>query len=140
MKYLADSGAHSATFFETIGWKGIMDADDLSSRPKTFRSRPRALFPVYHFLHEIGEFKGGTVRGVHTSDNLSAVGLALKKQNRTRILVGNLTGRSQTVTLRGISGRPITVQILGAKTTRRVPELTIDLPPYGIARIDRVVD
>ncbi len=140
LKYLADSGAHSATFFETIGWKGIMDADDLSSRPKAFRSRPRALFPVYHFLHEIGEFKGGTVRGVHTSDNLSAVGLALKKQNRTRILVGNLTGRSQTVTLRGISGRPITVQILGAKTTRRVPELTIDLPPYGIARIDRVVD
>jgi hypothetical protein len=140
LKYLADAGTHSATFFETIGWAGIMDADDVSSRPKDFPSRPGELFPVYHLLREIGEFKGGSVRQVDTSNNLSAVGLALHKSGRLRVLVGNLTGEVQTVILRGLSGKSVEVQVLGAKKTKTTPELFINLPPYGIARIDRVVD
>jgi hypothetical protein len=57
-----------------------------------------------------------------------------------RVLVGNLTGETQTVTLRGISGKTVDVQLLGAKKTQATHELSISLPPYGIARIDRVVD
>jgi len=125
IKYLADAGTHSATFFETVGWNGIMDADDVSSRPKAFPSHPGAVFPVYELLREIGEFKGGSVRQVDTSDNLAAVGLALHKAGRIRVLVGNLTGEAQTVTLRGLSGKP---------------DHAIDLQPYGIARIDRAAD
>jgi D-apionolactonase len=140
VKYLADAGAQSATFFETVGWAGIMDADDVSSRPKEFPSRPGEVFPVYELLREIGEFKGGSVRQVDTSDNLAAVGLALHKPGRMRVLVGNLTGKTQTVTLRGLSGKPIDVQVLGVKTIQATPELSIHLPPYGIARIDRLVD
>ena len=34
--YLAEAGAYSATYFETAGWKGIMDIDDVSNRPKAF--------------------------------------------------------------------------------------------------------
>ena len=140
IKYLADSGAHSATFFETVGWNGIMDADDVSSRPVEFPSRPGELFPVYDLLREFAEFKGGSVRRVDTSDDLAAVGLALHKPGRMRVLVSNLTGEAQTVTLRGFSGKPVDVQVLGAKKTKATPELFISLPPYGIAKIDRVVD
>jgi hypothetical protein len=140
LTYLADAGAHSATFFETVGWCGIMDADEAPSRSKAFPSRPGELFPVYHLLREIGEFKGGTVRQVHTSNNLAAVGIALIKPRLARVLVGNLTGEAQTIALRGLSGRPVEVQVLGAKTTQATPELSINLPPYGIARIDRLVD
>ena len=140
LKYLSESGAHSATFFETVGWAGIMDADDVSSRRKEFPSRPGKLFPVYHLLREVGQFKGGSVCRVETSDNLSAVGLTLFKQGRLRVLVGNLTGKSQTVSLRGLSGESVDVQILGGKNIESTPELSINLPPYGIGRIDRVVD
>lgn len=140
LKYLADAGTHSATFFETVGWAGIMDADDVSSRPKEFPSRPGELFPVYHLLRDIGDFKDGTVRVVDTSDNLSAVGLAMQMPRKLRVLVGNLTGEPQTVTLRGISGKPVDVQVLGTKQLKATPELSLSLPPYGIARIDRVVD
>ena len=124
IKYLADAGAHSATFFETIGWNGIMDADDVSSRPKAFPSRPGETFPVYHLLREIGEFKGGSVQQVDSSNNLAAVGLALQKDGHIRVLVANLTGEPQTVTLRGLNGNPVAIQ----------------LPPYGIERIDRAAD
>jgi len=140
LKYLADAGAHSATFFETVGWSGIMDADDVSSRPKEFPSRPGELFPVYYLLREIGEFKGGSVQQIDSSNRLSTVGLALHKPGRMRVLVGNLTGEAQTVTLRGLSGKPVSIQVLGAKETQAASELSISLPPYGIARIDRMVD
>ena len=140
LKYLADAGTHSATFFETIGWNGIMDADDVSGRVKEFPSQPSDVFPVYHMLREIGEFKGGSVHQLDTSNDLAAVGLALRQSGRMRVLVGNLTSGSQTVTLRGFSGKPVVVQVLGENETVATPELLIDLPPYGIARIDRVVE
>ena len=140
LKFLADSGTHSATFFETVGWAGIMDADDVSSRPKEFPSRPGELFPVYHLLRELGKFKGGSVYSVDTSDNLSAVGLTLHKQGRLRMLVGNLTGETQTITLRGLTGDSVDVHILGANRIESTPELSISLPPYGIGRIERAVD
>ena len=54
LKYLTDSRTHSATYFETVGWAGIMDADDVSSRPKEFPSRLGELFPVYNLLREVG--------------------------------------------------------------------------------------
>jgi D-apionolactonase len=139
VKYLAQAGAHSATFFETVGWAGIMDADDVSARPKEFPSQPGNVFPVYHLLHSIGEFKGGAVRQVRTSDDLAAVGLALYKPGRMRVLVGDLTGTAQTVTLRGISGLSVDVRMIGEKKGQTTPELSISLPPYGIAVIDRTV-
>ena len=140
LTYLADAGTHSATFFETVGWNGIMDVDDVSSRPKEFPSRPGELFSVYRLLREVAEFKGGSVRKVDTSDNLAAVGLALHKPGRICVLLGNLTGETRSVTLRGLGGKPVSIQILGAEETHATPELSITLPPYGIARIDRVVD
>ena len=45
--------------------------------------------------------------------------------SKLRVLVANLSGKPQTVTLRG----------LGA-----TPETTVTLKPYGIERIDRVID
>lgn len=140
LKYLADAGTHSATFFETVGWAGIMDADDVSTRPKEFPSRPDEVFPVYSLLRQAAEFKGGSICRIDTSDDLSAVGLALHKQGKLRVLVGNLTGEAQTITLRGLSGDPVDVQILGANRFESTPELSLSLPPYGIGRIDRVVD
>ena len=86
------------------------------------------------------KFKGGSVRQIDTSDNLSAVVLALQRPGRIRVLVGNLTGKAQRVTLRGLSGKPVSIQILGTKKTQATPELSINLPPYGIVRIDRLVD
>ncbi|MEX2186990.1 MAG: hypothetical protein WD875_09365 [Pirellulales bacterium] len=138
LKYLAESGVQSATYFETVGWTGIMDADDVASRPAAFPSRPGEVFPIYHLLREIGEFAGGRVRRIDSSNELGAVGLALRVPGRTRVLVGNLTGEPRTVALRGLSGKPVAVQVLGGKATEAKSELRISLPPYGIARVDQI--
>lgn len=125
IKYLADARAHSASFYETVGWNGVMDADDVSARPAGYPSQPGKLFPVYHLLKDIGEFAGGTVQRIDSSAPLAAEAIALRNGGKLRVLVANLSGKPQTVTLRG----------LGA-----TPETTVTLKPYGIERIDRVID
>lgn len=140
LKYLTDARADSATFFETVGWAGIMDADDVSSRPQEFPSRPGEQFPVYHLLREFADFRGGTVQRVHTSDSLSATGLALRTPDRIVVLVGNLTGKVQSVTLRGLSDRPAEVQALGSETSQAFSGTALSLPPYGIARVVQVAN
>jgi hypothetical protein len=124
LKYLADAKAHSATYFETVGWNGIMDADDVNARPAGYPSQPGKLFPVYHLLKDVGEFAGGTVRSIDSSNPLAAEAFALSKDGRLRVLVGNLTNKPQTVTLRGLGST----------------EKSINLPPHGIEQIDWSLD
>lgn len=140
LKYLTDSGADSVTFFETVGWAGVMDIDDVSKRPEEFPSRPGELFPVYHLLRRFAPFKDATVFRVDSSDDLSAVGMALHKPGRLRVLVANLKGEAHTVTLRGLSDKPVDVHVLGATDVLTTPGLSIRLPPYGVARIDQAID
>ncbi len=140
IKYLAESRAHSATFYETVGWNGVMDADDVSARPVGYPSQPGKLFPVYHLLKNIGEFDGGTVQRIDSSDPLAAEAIALRKGGMLRVLVASLIGKPQTVTLRGLS-KPVPVQqLLEEGETEAMPEIPISLPPHGIARIDWMVD
>jgi len=80
------------------------------------------------------------VQQIDSSNSLAAVGLVLHKPGHMRVLVGNLTGEPQIVKLRGLSGNPVAIQVLGATASQTSPELAISLPPHGIARIDRVVE
>ena len=111
-----------------------MDANDVESRPSGWPSRPGELFPVYHLLQEIGEFAGGTVRQVDSSDTLTAVGIALHKPGRLRVMIANLSGEPQTVTLKGISSDP------GNALSPPTGVVKISLRPYEIARIDQAAE
>ena len=136
LKYLADAGAYGATYFETVGWNGVMDIDEPTARPAGWPSRPGESYPVYDLLNEMGEFAGGNVRQIDSTDTLAAVGLALVKPGKMRLLIGNLRAETQPIILRGFSGKPVTVKFLGNNNTSVLPELHISLPAYGVARID----
>lgn len=137
VKYLAAAGAQSATFFETVGWNGVIDADadTTTARPEGFPSQPGERFPVYHLLAIIGEFAGGTVRHIDSSDPLSAVAIVLQEPGRRCVLVGNLTGKTLTPSLRGLAP-PSNLRYLSGGTQATSPQLPVELPPYGIARIN----
>ncbi len=137
VKYLAAAGAHSATYFETVGWNGVIDADaeTTKARPAGFPSQPGERFPVYHLLANLGEFAGATVQHVDSSDRLRAVAIVLHKPRRRCVLVGNLTGKPLTPSLRGL-GTPTELRYLSGETKAALPLLPVELPPFGIARID----
>ena len=138
IKYLSDAGATSATYFETVGWNGIMDADDVGSRPAGWPSHPGELFPVYQLLREVADFEGVGARRIDSSDPLAAVGLALLKPGRMRLLVGNLSGEPRRVTLRDIKGKKLASRLLSGDVIHVEQGGEISLPPYAVARIELV--
>lgn len=108
IKYLAESGADSVTYFETTGWRGLMEKETGAPIPHKFHSIPGAVFPLYHVMVNVAEFSGGEVLTCCSSHNLCIDGLMLRHNGHTRILIANMILDSQPVTLKGI---PDTVHI-----------------------------
>ena len=111
IKYLAEAGVQSITCYETVGWKGIMESAAGSALSDKFRSKPGAVLPIYDVLRDIGEFAGGSMQRIESSDTLAVAGLALHQGERLRLLVANLTAHPQTAELRGL-GPNLTVKTL----------------------------
>ncbi|MFN8526084.1 MAG: hypothetical protein U0821_23530 [Chloroflexota bacterium] len=154
LRHLAESGVYSATYFETTGWRGVMERAEGSPDQALFPSIAGGVFPIYHALADIGEFGGGTVVPVSTSDPLRIDGVAVRRGGRTRLLLGNLTNAPQHVEVSGLAASA-TVRSLderNAERAMREPEgfraergglvkargglAELELLPYGVARID----
>ena len=146
VKYLAEAGADSLTYYETIGWLGIMEGARGTPLPERFPSRPGQLFPIYHVLKELGEFAGGSVYQTTSSDPLSVIGLCVWKDKTQCILVANLTPKNQNVRMKGVD-QEFTSKIRrldaehstfepAADVLRKrddQPGMVLSLPPYGLA-------
>jgi hypothetical protein len=154
IKYMAESGAHSVTYFETTGWRGVMEVESGSPLPDQFRSLPGSVFPMYHILADVGEFSGGQVVPSKSSDNLKIDGLALRKDGRLRLLVANMSPQPQQVGVQRLS-QQVRVRRLdetNAEQAMQSPEgfraavgetvqtrdgvLDLSLLPYAVACID----
>ncbi|HTD68778.1 MAG TPA: hypothetical protein VK846_19830, partial [Candidatus Limnocylindria bacterium] len=90
---------HSATYFETCGWRGIMETEAGSPLPAKFFSIPGAVFPVYHVFAEMADFN--RVCPTHSTHPLQLEALTLlNAQNRKRILVANLLPEEQEIKIK----------------------------------------
>jgi len=101
LKYLAEAGAHSVTYYETTGWRGVMERSKGSDTAR-FSSIAGGVFPLYHVLAAAGEFAGGSVVRAESDAPLAADALALCDGARWCILVANF-GRE-----------PLRIRLLGA--------------------------
>jgi D-apionolactonase len=104
LKALAESGAHSVTFFETTGWQGVMETETGSPLPKLFPSTPGMVFPLYHVLADVGEFCGGEIVTTESDDPSSLVSLYLANGPRRRLLLTNLGAVPLRVAMGDFSG------------------------------------
>jgi hypothetical protein len=99
LKYLAESGVASVTYFETTGFLGVMETDRGSPLPDIFPSRPGMVFPLYHVLADAAEFAGGKVVPFESNQPLQFDGLVLSAAGRTRIMLANLTDAPNCILL-----------------------------------------
>jgi len=153
-KHLAGSGVDSVTFYETSGWRGVMETAAGSLLPEKFPSIPDAVFPLYHVLADIGEFRGGEVVVSRSSDPLAVESLVLRKDSRRRVMLANMTDRPRSVSIRELK-EEATLQRLNetnAEFAMREPEkfrantaealrardgrIELQLMPYEIATIE----
>jgi hypothetical protein len=153
LKYMAEAGASSVTYYETTGWRGVVERAAGSELPDTFRSSPGEAFPAYHPLADAIEWDGAEVLACESSDVLAAVGLAVRAEDDgTRLLVANLAPRRQDVVVAPVTDA-VTLRRLNESTaaeagsdpaafrrhSERVEaagELALTLEPYEVVRVD----
>ncbi len=151
---LANAGVDGLTYFETTGWKGLIERRDHPLRVAGFHSWPGMVFPVYHVLADVADFQGGQILPVTLGDGLRVQALALHGGDRVRVVLANMDDTPLTVSL--------DVPGAGAATVRRLDDQTVylaatdpeafrtstqpidamngtvmvDLPPFGLATVD----
>ncbi|MFC1976295.1 hypothetical protein ACFLXQ_07840 [Chloroflexota bacterium] len=154
LKYLAESDVQSLTYYETTGWRGVMETKVGSSVPEKFQSLPGSVFPLYHVLADVGEFAGGEVIPTTSSNTLQVDGLAIHKDGKTRLILANLNAEPQQVAVQNLAEqvRVRYLDELNVEEAMQSPEefrtqpgdfqqtsggtLKLSLLPYAVARID----
>jgi len=151
---LMASGVAGATYFETAGWRGVLERRSGSPMPELFRSLPGSVFPLYHVLADAGEFRDGEVLASASSDPRTLAGFVLHKQGRLRVVLANLSEQPLEVRVEGV-GRQARLRTMDETSALRAmlePEafraeqdtvsadaggaLQLRLLPYAVARID----
>lgn len=97
VKYLAEGGASFVTFYETIGWRGVMETEQGPPLPAKFPSKPGMVFPLFHVLASVNEFAGGEVLPSVSNSKLEVEAMALRSGARRRLLVANLSPEPKVV-------------------------------------------
>ena len=154
--YLAQGGAASVTYYETTGWRGVLETATGSLLPQRFPSTPGMTYPLYHVLADVGELAaGGAVLLSGSSNPLRAVGLALRRGGRLRVLLANLTVATLEARVVGLPGGTARVRHLdegsyaeatthpeqfratrGAEQAAQAGALAVTLRPYGVACVE----
>jgi D-apionolactonase len=148
---LASAGVSHATYYETTGWRGVMEQAAGSPLPEKFPSVPGESFPLFDILAALAGFQAAAVMpsaGPVTVLALFRAGVV------ERILLGNLSQTPQRVRLSGV-GQRFTIWELNATTPQPRPQVSspqwsspllcpevggegvmLSLPPFGLSRLD----
>jgi hypothetical protein len=156
LKYLCESETHSLTYYETTGWRGVMETEYGSPVPEKFYSLPGTVFPLYHVFADVGEFADGQIMTTLSSNPLIITGLAVHKEGRTRVILANLGSEVQQLTVQNLSAS-VHIRHLNESNVEQAmqsPEafraqtfkkqltvngsLKLELLPYALVCIDRV--
>jgi D-apionolactonase len=154
LKYLAEAGAASVTYFETSGWRGVVETDEGPPEPEAFASAPGIAYPLYHVLADACEWKGAEVLGARSGEPLAVEALAVRHGGATHLLVANVAPDARTCELGPLDGGRARIRLLDEEayaTATGEPQrfreegeerelvggtLTLELPPYAVARVD----
>ncbi len=154
IKYLAESGAASLTYYETTGWQGLIERETGSPLPELFPSAPGMVFPLYHVFADVAEWKDGTIVECSSNRPLTAAALAVESAGSLHLLAMNLTGAYQRVMISPLGAGQAWMRNLDASTAYKAMfepesfrqkrkqveirggELALDMAPYSTIRID----
>jgi D-apionolactonase len=119
IRRLGEAGASSATYFETVGWRGLLETDPLPPRDAPFPSAAGMIFPVYHLLAQLAPLSGLELLECHSSDPLAVQAVQIAAGAETVLaLVANLTPHRSAVEL-GPIGADAAIRRLNTDTVRR---------------------
>lgn len=150
---LAESGVASVTYFETTGWRGLVERADASPAPDGFRSWPGMTFPVYHVLADAAPWRGAELIEVETTEPFALTALAARDDDGLHVLVASLLPHPQRCRIEGLPAGPARLRVVDENSfvlASSDPEafraawesvavedpLVLTLAPYAIVRLD----
>jgi D-apionolactonase len=117
LKYLGEAGADSITYYETTGWRGLLEREHGPALPEAFPSQAGQLFPLYHVFAALAPFAtdtGGSIVASESSAPLRVEALALRAGGRTRILLASFDEDACAITLHGLPEGAAQLRVLDA--------------------------
>jgi len=106
IKYLAQSNSiNSATYFESVGWRGIRESKSGSKDSINFPSEPGEAFPVWKLFVALKGFS--KCRKSASSAPEVVDSLILRNSETTRLILANFSSETQQVYFEGIGLTPV---------------------------------
>ncbi len=151
---LLGAGAASITYYETVGWRGVMDGAAGQGSHAAFPVLPGMVYPMFHVFADLADRAAWEPGHVVSRDPGSVAALAMRQGTRTRVLVANLTGARASVAIGPLGGREALVRVLDdgtatqallapsafRRSTERVPlrngQARLDLRPFAYAWLE----
>ena len=146
LNLLVNSKADRATFFESVGSKGLLQSQ-APLYPDLFPAKPGQLYPVFWLFQQILSNKAATFKVVESSDPLSFTGLAFEDEESKTILLASFRKEELEITLPEElqQGQVVILTVedmmefgesgkLNA-ISKPVTGNTLLLPPFGLAKL-----
>jgi hypothetical protein len=115
---LIESGASSLTYYETTGWRGVIQGDEPPPLPDRFPAEAGVVFPVYHVFADLAEWREGAAVATRTSDPANVEALAVRAGGALHLLAANLTPVPQTTAIHGAPAGDAAIRRLNAENAR----------------------
>jgi D-apionolactonase len=113
---LASGGAQSITYYETTGWRGLVENSFGSPLPGKFGSFPGMIFPVYWVFHFLANAKKASLVQITSDQPLHMNGLAIRHDQQTLLLISSFQPQKQEAIIRGIPGGQAVIRRLNEET------------------------
>jgi len=97
LKFLAQTGASMATYYETVGWKGFLQGEFNPDCQEKFHAKANDIFPVYEAMKETSGFS--QIIYSQSSHPLLFDGLVVKYENETRLFLFNFTSKELEINI-----------------------------------------
>jgi hypothetical protein len=152
---LAVAEVEAVTYYETSGWRGVLEREAGAPEPARFHSVPGGVYPLYHVFRDLAGMTGELV-SFESSERLWSVALGSVGDGRRRLLVGNLSAATRQFVVRRWPGAQ-TVRRMdasnvvaamtdperfsadrGERVVAREDALRFELGPYAYARLDAI--
>jgi D-apionolactonase len=153
---LAQAGAASLTYYETVGCRGIIPGDGpLPPRELFAAAPPGGAYAVFHVFADVLELgPQAKVLRCECSQPSQVAALALRTADRVRVLIANLTPAPVSVVVQRAPAKEFAVGMLDETTALEAladpltyrerpsvarstdPAAPLELAPFAVARLD----
>lgn len=89
----------AVTYYETVGWQGVIQGEVEPTKPALFAGRKGDIFPIYHLFAFLNRLQLAQIQFVNTSNPLSFSALNILAENHSFLILTNHTNEKIDISI-----------------------------------------